>query len=64
MLTELTSIALLLASVLVFLLLLYGTLRQMNLSYVLVLVGDRGREVIDDLYGAPGRDGGRTKAKS
>ena len=54
MLTELTSIGLLLASVLVFLLLLYGTLRQMNLSYVLVLVGNRGREVIDDLYGAPG----------
>ena len=30
----------------------------MNLSYVLVLVGDRGREVIDDLYGDAGRDGG------
>jgi len=53
-LTELTSIGLLLASVFVFLLLLYGTLRQMNLSYVLVLVGGRGREVIDDLYGVPG----------
>ena len=56
-LTELASITLLLASVLVFLLLLYGTLRQMNLSYVLVLVGNRGREVIDDLYGAPGTGG-------
>jgi uncharacterized membrane protein len=53
-LTELASVGLLLASVLVFLLLLYGTLRQMNLSYVLVLVGNRGREVIDELYGAPG----------
>ena len=55
-LTELASVGLLLASVLVFLLLLYGTLRQMNLSYVLVLVGNRGREVIDELYGAPGDD--------
>ena len=51
-------LALLLASVLVFLLLLYGTLRQMNLSYVLVLVGDRGREVIDGIYGEPGGSGG------
>ena len=42
MLTELASVGLLLASVLVFLLLLYGTLRQMNLSYVLVLVGEQG----------------------
>jgi uncharacterized membrane protein len=56
-LTELASVGLLLASVFVFLLLLYGTLRQMNLSYVLVLVGNRGREVIDDLYGLPGETG-------
>jgi uncharacterized membrane protein len=53
-LTEVFSLALLLASVLLFLLLLYGTLRQMNLSYVLALIGRRGREVIDDLYGGPG----------
>jgi uncharacterized membrane protein len=53
-LTEVFSLALLLASVLLFLLLLYGTLRQMNLSYVLALIGRRGREVIDDLYGDPG----------
>ena len=61
--TEVASLALLLASVLLFLLLLYGTLRQMNLSYVLALIGNRGREVIDDLYGEPGRkaivEGGR-----
>jgi len=56
-LTELASIGLLLASVFFFLLLLYGTLRQMNLSYVLVLVGTRGRAVIDDLYGMPGEAG-------
>ena len=54
-LTEAFSLALLLASVLLFLLLLYGTLRQMNPSYVLALIGRRGREVIDDLYGDPGR---------
>jgi uncharacterized membrane protein len=53
-LTEIGSIALLLASVLLFLLLLFGTLRQMSLSYVLALIGDRGREVIDDMYGEPG----------
>jgi uncharacterized membrane protein len=53
-LTELGSIGLLLLSVLFFLLLLYGALRQMNLSFVLDLVGSRGREVIDDLYGDPG----------
>ena len=52
--TEIASLALLLASVLLFLLLLYGTLRQMNLSYVLALIGNRGREVIDDMYGEPG----------
>ena len=48
------SLALLLASVLFFLLLLYNTLRQMNLSYVLALIGDHGRDVIDEFYGAPG----------
>jgi uncharacterized membrane protein len=53
-LTEAFALGLLLASVLLFLLLLYGTLRQMNLSYVLALIGRRGREVIDDLYGEPG----------
>src|SRR5204863_9270613 len=53
-LTEIGSITLLLASVLLFLLLLFGTLRQMSLSYVLALIGDRGREVIDDMYGEPG----------
>ena len=52
--TEIASLALLLASVLLFLLLLYGTLRQMNLSYVLALIGNRGREVIDEMYGEPG----------
>lgn len=48
------TLMLLLASVLLFLLLLYSTLRQMNLSYVLSLIGDRGREVIDAFYRAPG----------
>ena len=48
------SLMLLLASVLLFLLLLYSTLRQMNLSYVLSLIGDRGREVIEAFYGPPG----------
>jgi uncharacterized membrane protein len=53
-LTELASLLLLLASVLLFLLLLFGTLRQMSLSYVLALIGDRGREVIDQMYDEPG----------
>ncbi len=48
------SLVLLLASVFLFLLLLYNTLRQMNLSYVLSLIGDRGREVIEASYGPPG----------
>ena len=48
------SLMLLLASVLLFLLLLYSTLRQMNLSYVLSLIGDRGRDVIQAFYGLPG----------
>jgi uncharacterized membrane protein len=52
--TVLFALLLLLASVFLFLLLLYSTLRQMNLSYVLSLIGDRGREVIDAFYGAPG----------
>ncbi len=62
-LTEFGSIALLLLSVLLFLLLLYGALRQMNLSYVLDLVGSRGREVIDDLYGAPGETDAETHGR-
>ena len=53
-LTEAGAISLLLASVLFFLLLLYGTLRQMNLSYVIDLIGRAGRVAIDDLYGDPG----------
>ncbi len=48
------ALLLLLASVLLFLLLLYSTLRQMNLSYVLSLIGDRGRDVIEVFYGPPG----------
>jgi len=51
--TEMASLLLLLASVLLFLLLLFGTLRQMSLSYVLALIGNRGREVIDEMYGDP-----------
>ena len=51
--TEMASLLLLLASVLLFLLLLFGTLRQMSLSYVLALIGSRGRAVIDEMYGEP-----------
>ena len=47
------ALLLLLASVFLFLLLLYSTLRQMNLSYVLSLIGDRGREVIEAFYALP-----------
>ena len=58
-LTVLFALLLVLASVFLFLLLLYSTLRQMNLSYVLALVGDRGREVIDTFYGTPDEQGSR-----
>jgi len=54
--TELASLLLLLASVLLFLLLLFGTLRQMSLSYVLALIGSRGRQVIDEMYGEPAQE--------
>jgi len=61
--TVLFALLLLLASVFLFLLLLYSTLRQMNLSYVLSLIGDRGREVIEAFYGPPGSQAARPEGR-
>lgn len=61
--TVLIALLLVLASVFLFLLLLYSTLRQMNLSYVLALVGDRGREVIDTFYGPPDEHDSRPEGR-
>lgn len=57
------ALLLVLASVFVFLLLLYSTLRQMNLSYVLSLIGDRGRGVVEAFYGEPGLPGQSTEGR-
>ena len=59
--TVLFALLLLLASVFLFLLLLCSTLRQMNLSYVLSLIGDLGREVIESFTAPRGSRPRRSK---